>query len=89
MSKAQQAAEEPMTRVIRRRRTFVAGAECALPETPDPAVIEAMAKGCFMAYNDRGWDEDDWDSEWLGERVRDVWRDLARAAYAALRGAMQ
>jgi len=93
MSKAQQAAEERFDRddddyaalVV----GFTEGWEAALPEEPDPAVIEAMAKGCFMAYNDRGWDADDWDSEWLGERVRDVWRDHARAAYAALRGAMQ
>ena len=66
-----------------------AGVAWALPEKPDDAVIEAMAKGVFVANNDAGWALADWDGDWLSEATRDIWRRYARAAYAALREAMQ
>ena len=79
MSKAQQAAEERFDRddddyaalVV----GFTEGWEAALPENPDPAVIEAMAEAI--------------DPHALEILVYDWPSGVARAAYAALRGAMQ
>lgn len=91
MSKAQQAAEErwPSYPTVGfsgaedRQAAFLAGVAWALPEVPDPAVIEAMAKGMYSeALPGRSWD-------WRPEEVKQHWRRYARAAYAALRGAMQ
>ena len=101
MSKAQQAAEEryphieDLTFVTENavkatlRQGFLEGWKAALPEEPVPAVIEAMAKGVFAANNNRDWSAEDWGADWLSEATREVWRTYARAAYAALRGAMQ
>ena len=83
MSKAQQAAEERFDRddddyaalVV----GFTEGWEAALPEEPDPAVIKAVAKTIKPLFLDRMVDLDAEDYAW----------DAARAAYAALRGAMQ
>ncbi len=86
MSKAQQAAEEQFDRddddyaalVV----GFTEGWEAALPENPDPAVIEAMAEAANGAL-----------APLLGQspEVRFEQSDLtlALAMYAALRGAMQ
>jgi len=86
-SKAQQAAEERYRHIEDRtfvteiavkatlRQAFLEGWKAALPETPDPAVIEAMAKAI--------------DPHALEILVYDWPSGVARAAYAALRGAMQ
>lgn len=98
MSKAQQAAEDQYPALqpdaeeltyprsaLRdfQRGAFISGWEQALPEEPDPAVIEAMAKGMYSeALPGRSWDR-------CPEDVKQHWRRYARAAYSALRGAMQ
>lgn len=90
MSKARQAAEErwPSYPAIGfsgaedRQVAFLAGVAWALPENPDPAVIEAMAK---VLNHEQGFD--DWVE--ANETQRSWCLDLARAAYVAMRGAMQ
>lgn len=91
MGKAQQAAEErwPSYPVVGfsgaedRQVAFLEGVAWAIPEEPDPAVIEAMAKGMYSeALPGRSWDR-------CPEDVKQHWRRYARAAYSALRGAMQ
>lgn len=98
MSKAQQAAEERWAALTRgeafgapgdsaRKRGFVAayiqGREDALPEEPDPAVIEAIAKAiCGRYYGDGSWVT-------FSPTRLEPFLDHARAAYAAMRGAMQ
>src|SRR5690606_18730234 len=88
-SKAQQAAEEQFDRddddyaalVV----GFTEGWEAALPENPDPAVIEVMARAIYGDQHKFS----DWDSGRASSRDNsDAFRQ-ARAAYAALRGAMQ
>lgn len=64
-----------------------AGAEWALPEEPDPAVIEAMAKAIKPLFLDCKVDLDAEDYAW--DAAWDYAWDAAWAAYAALRGAMQ
>lgn len=97
MSKAQQAAEErwPSYPVVGfsgaedRQVAFLAGVAWALPENPHPVVIEATAK--VIAHAALDWidyetDEHDHDPECSNW---EAYQDEARAAYAALRGAMQ
>jgi len=88
MSKAQQAAEERFDRddddyaalVV----GFTEGWEAALPEEPDPAVIEAMAKATDESDPEGGNANPD-----PGSESWEWWMPQARAVYAALRGAMQ
>jgi len=89
-SKAQQAAEERFPGkpgapanggTLTRREAYSEGYRAALPENPDPAVIEAMAK---VLNHEQGFD--DWVE--ANETQRSWCLDLARSAYAALRGAM-
>lgn len=102
MGKAQQAAEERFDRddddyaalVV----GFTEGWEAALPENPDPAVIEAMA----AAIAPNRWREvhreplggipqAQWDAL-LDQAIaegREPSLEAARAAWAAMRGAMQ
>ena len=104
MSKAQQAAEEryPSYPVVGfsgaedRQVAFLAGVAWALPENPDPAVIEAMAR----AIAPNRWREvhrkplgDIPQARWdalLDQAIaegREPSLEAARAAYAAMRGA--
>ena len=86
MSKAQQAAEErwPSYPAIGfsgaedRQAAFLAGVAWALPEEPDPAVIEAIAKALDDNFNPDQY-----------PIMSAMFADYARAAYAALRGATQ
>lgn len=95
-SRAQRAAEERYPRMsigLVARGAFLEGVAWALPEVPDGAVIEAMARA--LAHLEPG---EDWPTnDELGgnptgtrdDEFREAHRDDARAAYAAMRGAMQ
>lgn len=93
-SNAQQAAEEryPLngdaTNIAIRatlQTGYVAGRLDALPEVPDDAVIEAMAEAIYNPVNNKSM------IRWAHviDRDKDGYRRQARAAYAAMRGAMQ
>lgn len=89
MGKAQQAAEERypdgVVGNLTAREGFEEGVAWALPENPDPAVIEAMARAIYGDQHKFS----DWDGGRVSSRDNsDAFRQ-ARAAYAAMRGAMQ
>lgn len=95
MSKAQQAAEErwPLypavgfNRAGDRQVAFLTGVAWALPEVPDPAVIEAMARAAHENPHDWQVASGDWGA--AGHEIKEQFRAHARAAYTAMRGAMQ
>ncbi len=98
MSKAQQAAEERWpesedfdpTRIRLGRVAFLEGVAWALPENPDPAVIEAMERA--VAEHEEVYDET---LDRLVCSCGDNYTEgvmsghIALAVYAAQRGAMQ
>lgn len=87
MGKAERAAEERYPRMsigLVARGAFLEGVAWALPEVPSDALIVAMARAMDESDPEGGNANPD-----PGSESWEWWIPQARAAYAALRGAMQ